>query len=115
MTRLKHRILKCLNSNIDFSEQELDIQLRHNIINLTVALAVFGLIFGITNNFFKNDYTGILVDIVGILVLLITITVLRFKIEHFGLITSILTIEFIILFDMLIVISQPADLKHIWF
>lgn len=114
MTQLKHRILKCLNSNIDFSEQELDIQLRHNIINLTVALAIFGLIFGITNNFLKDDYTGIVVDAVAIMVLLITITVLRFKTEYFGLITSILTIEFITLFDMLILISHPADLKHTW-
>ena len=39
---------------------------------------------------------------------------LRLFRSHFELITSILTLEFISLFDLLIIISHPSDLKHIW-
>ena len=114
VTRLKNKILKCLNSNIAFSDQERDYQLRHNIINLTVALAVFALVYGMFNNFFKADYLGIAVNIVAIFILLVTVSLLRLKSEKFNLITTILTLEFMLLFNLLLVISEPSTLKHIW-
>ncbi len=111
---LKNKFLKCLNSSTDFSDQELDNQLRHNIINLTVALAIFGLFFGTANNFLKDDHVGIIVNVIAIAVLFTTVSILRFNKELFRPIASILTIEFILLFNLLIAISEPADLKHIW-
>ena len=114
MTRLKHRLLQCLNSNIDFDDKDFDNKLRHNIINLTVLLAIFGLLFGMTNNLFKADYTGVIVDISAIVILIATVSFLRVKKEKFELIMTILTIEFIILFNLLLMISEPAALKHIW-
>ncbi len=114
MTRIKHRFLQCLNSNIDFDDKDFDNKLRHNIINLTVLLAIFGLLFGMTNNLFKADYTGVIVDISAIVILIATVSFLRVKKEKFELIMTILTIEFIILFNLLLVISEPAALKHIW-
>ena len=104
MTRLKNRFLQCLNSNIDFDDQDFDNKLRHNIINLTVFLAVFGLLFGMTNNVFKADYTGVVVNISAIVILLVTVSFLRIKKEKFELIMTILTIEFIILFNLLLMI-----------
>lgn len=114
MTRLKHRFLQCLNSNIDFDDKDFDKKLRHNIINLTVMLAVFGLLFGMTNNLLKADYTGVVVNISAIVILVVTVSFLRIKKEKFELIMTILTIEFIILFNLLLMISEPAALKHIW-
>ena len=114
MTKLKERVLRCLNSNIDFSDKDIDKQLRYNIINLTVIFAIAGLVYGTLNNFYKHDFLGAYVDIIGIVILLFTITVLRFRNDLFELISTVLTVEFIILFNMLVVISYPADLKHIW-
>ena len=114
MTQLKNLFLKCLNSNINFEDQDQDNKLRHNIINLTVALAIFGLFFGIANNILRDDHVGIIVDLSAIVILVLTIGSLRFKPEWFEAVTSILTVEFIIVFNLLIVISEPEDLRHIW-
>jgi len=114
VTRLKERVLRCLNSDIDFSDKDIDKQLRYNIINLTVIFAILGLIFGMLNNLYKHDMLGAYVDITGIVILVSTISILRYRSSLFELISTILTIEFIILFNMLVIISHPADLKHIW-
>jgi len=79
-----------------------------------VALAIFGLIFGSFNNLYQNDYLGLIVDVIAIFILFSTVIVIRYKKALFEIITSILTIEFIILFNLLLLISQPQDLKHIW-
>ncbi len=114
MTRLKNKILEYFNSNNLFPARELDNKLRYNIINLTVALAIFALVYGMFNNFFRDDYLGIAVNIVAIFILLVTVLLLRLKIEKFHLITTILTLEFMVLFNLLLVISDPSSLKHIW-
>ena len=114
MTKLKEKFLRCLNSNIDFADKDIDKQLRHNIINLTVVFAITGLVYGTLNNFYKQDMLGAYVDIGGILILLFTISFLRYRNDLFELISTVLTVEFIILFNMLVLISHPADLKHIW-
>jgi len=76
--------------------------------------AITGLVFGTLNNIYKHDMLGAYVDIAGITILAITISFLRYRNDLFELISTILTVEFIILFNMLVVISHPADLKHIW-
>ncbi|MEE8589017.1 MAG: ATP-binding protein [Sulfurimonadaceae bacterium] len=114
MTRLKNRFLQCLNSNMDFDDKDFDNKLRHNIINLTVFLAIFGLLFGTTNNLLKADYAGVIVNLSAVFILIVTISFLRIRKEKYELIMTILTLEFIILFNLLLVISEPAALKHIW-
>jgi len=114
ITQLKNRFSQCLNSNIDFSDKDIDKQLRYNIINLTVIFAVAGLIFGTLNNFYKGDMLGAYVDMAAIIVLIFTISLLRYRNDLFELISTILTVEFIILFNLLVVVSHPTDLKHIW-
>ena len=85
-----------------------------NIINLTVGLAIFGLFFGMVNNYFKDDHIGVIVNIIAAAILFLTATILRFNPRWFEFFTSVLSLEFIILFNLLIIISHPADLKHIW-
>jgi len=114
MSILKNRFLRCINSGIDFSDDQLDLKVRHNIINITILLAVSGLLFGATLNFLKGDHNGAVVDLLAILVLLTTATFLRVNTKHFELITTIFAIEFLLLFNLLILISEPSDLKHIW-
>ncbi len=114
MTQLKQKFLQCLNSNMDFDDKDFDNKLRHNIINLTVLLAISGLLFGMVNNLIKEDYTGVAVNISAIVILLITVSLLRQKKEKFELIMTILTLEFMLLFNLLLAISEPADLRHIW-
>ena len=113
-TALKNSFLRCIRNNQEFGSQELDEQLRLNIINLTVALAIFGLIFGSLNNLYQNDYLGLVVDVIAIVILFSTVIIIRYNKALFEIVTSVLTIEFIILFNLLLLISHPQDLKHIW-
>ncbi|MDA3946460.1 MAG: ATP-binding protein [Helicobacteraceae bacterium] len=114
MTRIKNRFLRCINSGINFSDNQLDLKIRYNIINITILLANIGLIFGTVLNFLKDDKIGSAVDISAIVILLVTAYFLRIKKEHFEFISTIFAIEFLLLFNLLIVISEPSDLKHIW-
>ena len=111
---LKESILRCIRNNKEFGNQELDEQLRLNIINLTVGLAILGLVFGAINNYFKDDYIGMTVNTVAIFVLFSTVMVIHYKKTLFELVTSLLTVEFIILFNLWLMISHPQDLKHVW-
>jgi C4-dicarboxylate-specific signal transduction histidine kinase/uncharacterized membrane protein (UPF0136 family) len=100
---------------LEFDEGQRELKARHNTINITILLAITGLLFGIAVNLItRNSTIGIVLDLVGIVVLLITSLFLRFAKEHFELITTIFAIEFLLLFDLLVAISAPADLKHIW-
>ena len=99
---------------MNFNDKDFDDKLRHNIINLTVFLAIMGLLFGAVNNTIKADYTGVTVNIIAISILIVTISFLRLSQKKFELIMTILTIEFMILFNLLLAISEPEALKHIW-
>jgi len=111
---VKNRFVRCINSGLHFTEEELDLKVRHNIINITIVLAIIGLVFGTTLNLFKADTTGAIFDVTAIFVLLTTAIFLRIKKEHFEHIATVFAIEFLLIFDLLIVISEPSDLKHIW-
>ncbi len=114
VTRVKYRFLQCINSGIDFSDDQVDLKIRYNIINVTIMLALTGLVFGTTLNLLKEDHLGAAVDVFAMVVLIVTAYFLRIKKEHFELISTIFAIEFMLLFTLLIVISEPADLKHLW-
>ena len=79
-----------------------------------MALAILGLIFGSFNNFIKDDYHGLVLDSIAIVILFTTAMLMYFKRSLFEVVTLILSIEFIILFNLLLLTSQPQDLKHIW-
>ncbi len=111
---LTKKFNQCLNSNLSFDDKDFDTQLRHNVINLTVMLAISGLLFGLLNNSLRGDYLGALVNIIAITTLLVTVSFLRYSKDSFEKIMNILTIEFIIFFNLLLAISDPSSLKHIW-
>ncbi len=112
---LKRFFLYFINSGLEFNEGQRELKARHNTINITILLAIFGLLFGITVNLITHGSTkGVILDLVGIAVLLITSMFLRFAKKHFELITTIFAIEFLLLFDLLVVVSEPSDLKHMW-
>ncbi|WP_345976800.1 ATP-binding protein [Sulfurimonas sp. HSL3-7] len=114
MTAFKKRFLLFINSGSFFNENEQDLKIRHNIINITIMLALSGLVFGTTLNLMKADYLGAVVDIAAIFILSVTAFFLHLKKEYFEFIASIFATEFLLLFTLLIVISEPSDLKHIW-
>jgi len=103
-----------INSNNDFKHDEVDLKLRYNIINLTIILAITGLIYGMVNNIIKGDHIGVGANAIFISVILITAYCLRIFKNHFDLMTTVITIQFLILFNLLLVISGPESLKHLW-
>jgi signal transduction histidine kinase len=103
-----------MNSGLQFDDDQLELKTRHNVINITVFLAIFGLLFGTTLNLISDNTVGASVDLVAIAILLLTTLLMRYAKNHFELITTVFAIEFLILFNLLLFISAPADLKHIW-
>ena len=114
MNAFKKRFYHFINSGSYFNDNEQDLKIRHNIINIIIMLALSGLLFGTTLNFIKADYLGASVDIAAIFILSVTAFFLHLKKEYFELIASIFATEFLLLFTLLIAISEPSDLKHIW-
>ncbi len=114
MTGFKKIFLLFINSGLNFNDNQQDLKIRHNIINITILLALSGLVFGTTLNLFKADYLGAFVDVSAMFILSVTAFFLHLKKEYFELIASIFATEFLLLFTLLIVISEPSDLKHMW-
>ena len=103
MNAFKNRFYNFINSGSYFNDNQQDLKIRHNIINITIMLALCGLIFGTTLNLIKADYLGAVVDIAAIFVLSVTAFFLHLKKEHFELIASIFAAEFLFLFTLLII------------
>jgi len=115
VSKIKRLFLNLINSGLNFNEDQRELKARYNTINITILLAISGLLFGIVVNLITHDsIIGVFIDLGAISVLFFTSLFLWFDKKHFELITTIFAIEFLILFDLLIVISEPSDLKHIW-
>jgi len=114
MNILVNKFLQCINSGHDFGDNELDLQNRHNIINISVFLAISGLIFGNMLNYIDENYRALVINTVAIIILFSTAVALRFLPKYFELITTAFAIEYLILFNLLLFVSEPSDLKHMW-
>ncbi len=114
LTNFKDKFLQTIKGNITFEDEASDFQVRHSVINISIALAVAGLTFNTVLNIVHINAAGIILDLTSIVVLLVMGYLLRTKHQWFEAITSLLSLEFIIIFDLLIMISRPEDLRHIW-
>ncbi|MDF1882873.1 HAMP domain-containing histidine kinase [Sulfurimonas sp. SAG-AH-194-C21] len=98
----------------NFNEYESDLKSRFQMINIAIALSTFGLLTGITANIFK-DISGLVpleLSLLSINVLLFFL--LRYKKESLKFVSLVETGQFTLLFLVLIYVSEPSQLKHIW-
>lgn len=104
-----------MNSGLKFDDSQIELKTRHNVINITVFLAIIGLLFGIAVTLISGAAaTGIILNLSAIVILLATAVALRLFKKRFDLITTIFASEFLILFNLLLFVAEPSQLKHVW-
>ncbi|SFV69143.1 histidine kinase [hydrothermal vent metagenome] len=103
-----------LTSGWNYNEDECDLKSRFQMINIAIILSTIGLITGIISNIVKNISGLIPLELTLLCVNIVLFILLRYKRESLKLVSLIETAQFTLLFLVLIYVSEPEQLKHIW-
>lgn len=101
-------------SGWDFSESELNLKNKFQMINITLLLSSLAFIFGIVINIIKEIPGFVPVELLLLLINIILFFVLRTYRESFKVVSTIITIQSTFLLLLIIYKSEPASMKYIW-
>jgi len=101
-------------SGWNFVQEESELKSKFQMINLAIALSSVGLITGIVSNIINAIPNLLIVEFALLGMNLILFILLRYKKESLKLVSLIETGQFTLLFLLLMYISEPVQLKHIW-
>ena len=101
-------------SGWNFVQEESELKSKFQMINLAIALSSAGLITGIVSNIINAIPNLLIVEFALLGMNLILFILLRYKKESLKLVSLIETGQFTLLFLLLMYISEPVQLKHIW-
>lgn len=102
------------NSGWSFEESEWDLKNRFQMINITIVLSTFGLIYGIIGNIAHETLYFIPYEVAILALNFILFLLLRKDRDYFWRIATFMTAQFTFLFLFLVYKSEPESLKHIW-
>ncbi len=112
---MKNKILeKFFTSGWTFSEDESDLKNKFHMMNIAFVLSTAGLLFGITANILRGTPTLIPIELFLLVANMILIFILRINKKYFEMVSLLITMQFTFLFLLLVYISRPEELKHIW-
>ena len=98
----------------EFSEEELDLKSKFQMINVALILSSFGLFVGIISNLIK-DISGLIpLELFLLFINVMLFFTLRYCKKSFKFVSMIETVQFTFLFLFLVYVSEPSQLKHIW-
>ena len=101
-------------SGWELYKTELDLVTKFQMINIALILSTIGLLTGIVSNYI-NDISGLIpMEVSLMFVNIILFFLLRYKKSVLGLVSLIETLQFTLLFLVLIYISAPEQMKHVW-
>ncbi|MDF1876484.1 HAMP domain-containing histidine kinase [Sulfurimonas sp. SAG-AH-194-L11] len=98
----------------DFTKEESDLKNKFQMINVAIVLSTIGLITGIISNTIGGIPALIPFEMLLLGINFLLFLLLRYKKESLKLVSLIETAQFTLLFLVLMYISEPNDLKHIW-
>ena len=101
-------------SGWNFSKEESELKSKFQMINLAIVLSSAGLITGILSNIINAIPNLAMLEFALLGMNLILFILLRYKKESLKLVSLIETGQFTLLFLLLMYISEPVQLKHIW-
>ena len=103
-----------LTSGLAFQEEEQKTQSRYAMVNISFVLSSIAILYAAFHNYFSSDVILAYAE-VGIVSFNIFLTILlRVSRKYFEVITTILCLEYLIFFNLLILFHVPSELKHIW-
>ncbi|QOY51568.1 sensor histidine kinase [Candidatus Sulfurimonas baltica] len=111
---MKYNIKNFFTSGHEFSEFELDLKYRYQIINIGLVISAIILIYGITGNVIRGIEGFIPVEIGMLFIVFVLMFLLRKYRFILKYVAVIMTTQFLFLFLYLIYYGDPVDLKHIW-
>lgn len=97
-----------------FSEDELDLRSKFQMINIAIVLSSLGLIYGLISNYIRNIEHLMLLELFLLSVNIVLFFILRKWKDSFSSVALVITIQFTFLFLFLVYSSEPTALKHIW-
>ena len=103
-----------LSSNWHFSKDEHQLQSRYTLINISLILSIIALIYGDIHNFIVNSYSLFYLEMGMIIINISLFFILRIKKSYFQMTVTVLAFEYLLFFVLLILFSNPSDLKYIW-
>ena len=97
-----------------FNEDKSELKNKFQMINIALVLSSISLLFGITANIVRDLPTLVPFETVLLFANIILLFLLRFNKNYFELVSITVTLQFSFLFLLLVYISKPDELKHIW-
>jgi signal transduction histidine kinase len=101
-------------SGIHFSESELDLKSKFQMINIALILSSIALIYGILTNYIREISLLIPVELSLLCMNIILFAVLRRRKHAFTFVSTIITFQFTFFFLFLVYTNEPSSLKHVW-
>ena len=112
---MKNKILEnFFTSGWQFEENESELKNKFQMMNIAFVLSSTGLLFGLTANVLRGTPTLIPIEVFLLVANMILIFVLRINKKYFEVVSLVITLQFTFLFLLLVYISKPEELKHIW-
>ena len=112
---MKNKILEnFFTSGWQFEENESELKNKFQMMNIAFVLSSAGLLFGIMANILRGTPTLIPIEVFLFVANMILLFVLRINKKYFEVVSLVITLQFTFLFLLLVYISKPEELKHIW-
>ena len=103
-----------VTSGFDFTEIEMDLKGRYQMVNAGLFLSTIGLIFGIIGNIIRDQEGFIAVEISLLCINFFLIYLFRKDRKYFNTVVITMTTQFTFLFLFLVYVAEPESMKHIW-
>lgn len=97
-----------------FEDSQIDIKSKFQMINVAIALASFSIIYGIIVNFARDTLALVPIELTILLINVVLFVILRISKNSFEFVATILTAQFSFLMLLLVYVSDPVEVKHVW-
>ena len=112
--KLRSLYANYVNSGWRFSESDLLVKHRFNLINITFLLAFAGLGQGIVRNYLSGNTLLLSLELFMFGFFLFCLILLRKNRDYYDPISRVIALLTLLFFDALVLFSTPEDLKFIW-
>ncbi len=103
-----------MRSGWNFTESEITLKNKFQLINMMLLTNIFGLMVGISVNYIKHIQGLIPYEILILIITFIMLHSLRRSRTFIYIAIQVISFQYILLFSLLIYIGDPSDMKHVW-
>ena len=101
-------------SGFEFDVSLLELKSRYQMLNIGLLLSAISLTYAVILNYFRGTHFLIPIEVFLVVTDIVLFFVLRLKREYFEYVTTAITTQFTFLFLVLLYMSDPVELKHVW-